>query len=112
MNLSHDAADFAERTYGLKREEIMQEYHEKKRNLQFVSFTQSRADIRVQQLLPETMRALSNALVNAWFDAFDLEGKYLRIRIWRNSIGKLKIFLSAGLDLLPTHCLSVLPLRT
>jgi hypothetical protein len=75
MNLSHDAADFAERTYRLKREEIMREYHEKKRNLQFVSFTQSREDIRVQQLLPETMRALTNALVNSWFDAFDLEGK-------------------------------------
>lgn len=71
MSLSKELQDFAERSYELKAKQITDNFRKQESEARFYSTGEN---ARLQKLLPLKLRAKADALIDCYFEAFQLEG--------------------------------------
>ena len=75
MKLSKRLQEFAEQNYQLKAKQIDDEYRKKEREARFLSLTDKGESDRLQKLVAPKARAKGQAVIDCYFEAFELEGK-------------------------------------
>lgn len=75
MRLSKRAQEFAERNYQLKAKQVNHEYQKQEREIRFHRLTDNDENSRLLKLLPKKLRARGEALLDCYFEAFELDGK-------------------------------------
>jgi hypothetical protein len=74
MKLSARLQEFAERNYQLKARQIEDEHRKREREIPANSLTPNGESLRVVRLLPLKLRAKGQAVIDCYFEAFELEG--------------------------------------
>ncbi len=75
MKLSERLREFAERNYQLRAKQIEDQHRKLESEIPVNSVTPNGESVRAVRLLPLKLRAKGQALIDCFFEAFELEGK-------------------------------------